>query len=256
MTEVFYGLDHVLLLDDYSDPKKHKHLAKHLLISLSGEINCLIEDKNILCKGIIIGSNVFHTIKSNGNDILVYLFDETTDIAKEIEEKYLKNNFYHTLELDTIEEIKRFWNENMRDREDIKKAKKNYSITYKKILKACNLNKNKFYIKDIRIKKVLKLLKDREEITDTIIDDLAKSVFLSKSRLSHLFKEETNISLNSFIVITKIVKTYDYMLEGKNITDASIKAGFYSPSHFATTNKNMFGISANEIRKDIRVIEI
>ncbi|SHF06553.1 ribonuclease BN [Clostridium fallax] len=110
MTEVFYGLDHVLLLDDYSNPKKHKHLAKHLLISLSGEINCLIEDKNILCKGIIIGSNVFHTIKSNENDILVYLFDETTDIAKEIEEKYLKNNFYHTLELDTVEEIKRFWN--------------------------------------------------------------------------------------------------------------------------------------------------
>lgn len=256
MTEIFCAMDHVLLLADYNEPEKHKHWAKHLLISLGGEINCFIQDEKITCKGIIIASNVFHTIESNGNDVLVYLFDETTDIAKEIEEKYLKDISYYTLNLNTVQEIKKIWNENMSKRKNNKQIQKNYYSVYEKILRECKLDTKKPYIKDKRIKKVVLLLQHREEITEGIIGELAEKVFLSQSRLSHLFKEETKISLSSFLVIMKIAKAYEYILAGESITEASIKAGFNSPSHFATTNKNMFGISANEFRKDVRVIQI
>lgn len=37
MTEIFCAADHVLLLNGYDDPNKHKHWAKHLLISLNGK---------------------------------------------------------------------------------------------------------------------------------------------------------------------------------------------------------------------------
>ncbi|MCY6959913.1 AraC family transcriptional regulator [Clostridium brassicae] len=256
MTNVFCGMDHVLLVDDYSDPEKHKHWAKHLLISLDGKINCFIQNEKVICEGIMISSNVLHTVETNKNDVLVYLFDETTDIAKEIEEKYLKDKLYHVIELDTVQEIKTIWNENMKNLKDAHQVEKAYSNTYERILGACNLNTKKPYIKDGRIKEVLSLLKDTEEITEGIIGELAQRVYLSQSRLSHLFKEETKISLNSFLVIMKIAKTYDYISLGENITEASIKAGFNSPSHFATTNKNMFGISANELRKDVRFIQV
>ncbi|MBU3076035.1 helix-turn-helix domain-containing protein [Clostridium estertheticum] len=250
MTEIFYAMDHVLLIDDYNDPDNHKHLAKHLIISLSGEINCFIEDEQVTCEGIMISPDVFHTIESDGNDVLVYLFDETTDIAMEIEEKYLKGSPYHALNLATVKEIKSIWNESMVDRSDVHQVQKIYSNTYERILKSCNLDTKSPYIKDYRIKKVLCLLRGREEIKEGIIGELAQMVFLSQSRLSHLFKKETKISINSFLVIMKILKTYKYMLLGENITDSSIKAGFNSPSHFATTNKNMFGLSANKFRKD------
>nr|WP_242846410.1 helix-turn-helix transcriptional regulator [Clostridium botulinum] len=88
------------------------------------------------------------------------------------------------------------------------------------------------------------------------MEELAKKVFLSRSRLTHLFKEETKISLNSFLIILKISKSYEYILSGKTITEACIKAGFYSPSHFATTNKKMFGISASAFRKDVKIIQV
>ncbi|GAA0179011.1 helix-turn-helix domain-containing protein [Clostridium sediminicola] len=256
MTEIFWAMDHVLLLADYNDPEKHKHWAKHLLISLSGKINCFIEDEQVTCEGIMISSNVSHTIESNGNDLLLYLFDETTDIAKEIEEKYLENIPYYTLNLATVQEIKKIWNENMESRKDVHQVQKTYSNTYERILSACHLDTKRPYIKDDRIKKVLSLLRDREEITEGMISELGKKVFLSQSRLSHLFKEETKISLNSFLVMIKIAKTYEYILAGENITEASIKAGFHSPSHFATTNKNMFGITANGFRKDVRFIQV
>lgn len=256
MTEIFYSMDHVLLVADYNDPDKHKHWAKHLLISLGGEMKCFVEDEEINCRGIIISSNVFHTIENNGNDVLVYLFDETTDIAKEIDEKYLKGKFYHSLPVNTVQEIKKIWNENMVNRTDGNFIESKYFNTYERVLKACKLDTEKPYITDKRIKQVLLLLQKREEITEGIIEEVAEKVFLSKSRLSHLFKEETKISLSSFLVIMKIAKAYEYILTGENITEASIKAGFHSPSHFATTNKNMFGISANELRKDVTVVQI
>lgn len=256
MTEIFWAMDHVLLLADYNDPEKHKHWAKHLLISLSGKINCFIEDEQVICEGIMISSNVSHTIESNENDVLVYLFDETTDIAKEIEEKYLNNMPYYTLNLATVQEIKTIWNENMESRKEVHQVQNTYSSTYERILSACHLDTKRSYIKDDRIKKVLSLLRDREEITEGMIIELSTRLFISQSRLSHLFKEETKISLNSFLVSIKIAKTYEYILAGENITEACIKAGFYSSSHFATTNKRMFGITANVFRKDVRFIQI
>lgn len=255
MTDIFGAIDHILLVDDYNDPQKHRHWAKHILISLSGKMNCIIEDEEVECDGIMISSNVFHTIKSQGQ-VLVYLFDETTDISKKIEEKYLNDFLYKFIQMSDVQKIKRTWNENMLNIQDSNKVREIYLKTHEEILNILNLNINKSYIEDDRIKKVLSLLKDKEEINECIIEELAKKVFLSKSRLSHLFKEETNISLNSFLVIMKIAKTYKYVLEGKNITEASIKAGFNSPSHFATTNKNMFGITTNELKNNIRVIQI
>jgi len=255
MTDIFYAIDHVLLVDDYNDPQKHRHWAKHILISLSGKMNCIIEDEKVECEGIMLSSNVFHTTETQGQ-VLVYLFDETTDTAKEIEEKYLKDSLWKVIKLCDVQKIKRIWNDNMSNLNDYNKVRDVYLNIHKEILKVLNLDANKSYIEDNRIKKVLSLLQNKEEINEGIIEEMAKKVFLSKSRLSHLFKEETNITLNSFLVIMKIIKTYKYILEGRNITEASIQAGFNSPSHFATTNKNMFGITTNKLKNNIRVIQM
>ena len=255
MTEIFCAIDYVLLVDDYNDPQKHKHWAKHICVSLSGKMNCIIEDKTVECDGIMVSSNVLHTIETQGK-VLVYLFDETTDVAKEIDEKYLKSSKYKVVKSEDVKKIKNIWNENMLAINYCNKVRDIYLNTNKEIFKVLDLDTNKSYIKDDRIKKVLSVLKNEEEINEGIIEELAKKVFLSKSRLSHLFKKETNISLNSFLVIMKIAKTYKYVLDGKNITEASIMAGFNSPSHFATTNKNMFGITTNELKNNIRVIQM
>lgn len=245
MTKIFCGMDHILLLNGYSDPERHRHWAKHLLISLDGEIQCFIENQKVCCTGIMISSNVYHTINSDKKQVLVYLFDETTAIANEMDLKYLNNSPYYIINKDLVEKIKTIWNK-----------KNTYYNTYKSILETCNLQSQTPHIKDYRIKKVIELLKNTKEITKDIINDLSESVYLSPSRLSHLFKEETKISLNSYLVIMKISKTYEYILQGHTITDACLKAGFYSSSHFATTNKNMFGLSAKSFQKDIKFIEV
>lgn len=255
MTDIFCAIDHIFLIADYRDPQIHRHWAKHIFISLNGQINCIIEGQKVECEGIMLSSNVFHTIESQGK-VLVYLFDETTDVAKKMEEVHLKKSKYKVINLSDVEKIKKIWNKSMLNLNNFKNIRGIYLNTHNKVLKAIKLDITSSYINDDRIKKALISLWNRKEIYEGIIEELAKMVFLSQSRFSHLFKKQTNIPLNSFLVIMKSVKAYQYILEGKSITEASIQAGFSSSSHFATTSKGIFGINANELKKCARITNI
>lgn len=62
-------------------------------------------------------------------------------------------------------------------------------------------------------------------------------MYLSKSRLSHLFKEETGMTLHSYLAFEKLRKTHEYYLNGESLTDSCIKAGFNSSSHSSSYKK-------------------
>lgn len=44
--------------------------------------------------------------------------------------------------------------------------------------------------------------------------------------------------------------------EGASITEASLEAGFSTPSHFATVNKKMFSITARDLCGDYRLYRL
>ena len=48
----------------------------------------------------------------------------------------------------------------------------------------------------------------------------------------------------------KMFCAYMQIAEGKSITEAAVAAGFSTPSHFATVNKKMFGITARDLSSD------
>lgn len=254
LTEIYSSIDHILLLDDYSDPKLHKHFAKHLIISLDDEISCMIEEKSITCNGILINSNVMHTIDSKNQQVLVFLFDETSDIAEEFQEQYFTDKQFAILPKEKVKEIVKIWSQFIECKKE--NITHTYKKTFKEIMEVCNIRVKVVLNKDDRIKSAIEYLNCIDSISEDTLDELARHVFLSKSRLSHLFKEQVGISLNQFLVIEKMRKTYEYLDKGYSITDAAIKAGFNSSSHFADTNKAMFGLTANELKKDMRYIVI
>jgi AraC-like DNA-binding protein len=88
-----------------------------------------------------------------------------------------------------------------------------------------------------------------DEIPENAVPLLCQKVYLSQSRLSHLFKEVTGISLSRYLAMEKMRKGYIHFQKHGNITEAAMHAGFDSPSHFAATCKRMFGISFSEFIK-------
>lgn len=103
--------------------------------------------------------------------------------------------------------------------------------------------------RDERISEVLEYLRTLDEIPEDITSQLCGKVCLSAGRLSHLFKENVGISLHRYLAMDKMRKGYIHYQKYGNITEASMRAGFDSPSHFAATCKRMFGISFSEFIK-------
>ncbi|MEW7292707.1 helix-turn-helix domain-containing protein [Aquimarina sp. 2304DJ70-9] len=102
-------------------------------------------------------------------------------------------------------------------------------------------------IKDERIQKCLEILENDELEYDTMISTLRSKVFLSESRLSHLFKESIGISIKKYLVWSKLKKAIHLVLnEGVTLTEASLQSGFFDQAHLSNAFKNVLGITPSK----------
>ncbi|MBL4905250.1 MAG: helix-turn-helix transcriptional regulator [Flavobacteriaceae bacterium] len=102
---------------------------------------------------------------------------------------------------------------------------------------------------DHRIKSVVEWIKNNLEQGQISSDELAKSVFLSTSRFSHLFKEQIGIPLRRYILWCRILEALRGVLEGHNLTTSAHAAGFSDSAHFSRTFSEMFGVTPSSVLK-------
>ena len=84
MTKIYEAENHLFIHTGYTTPQKHCHKAAHIIVSLEEEMMIATVDNKCKCRGILIPSEVSHQIDTNGNPVLVFLYDSTTDAAKNI----------------------------------------------------------------------------------------------------------------------------------------------------------------------------
>jgi AraC-like DNA-binding protein len=241
MSEVFRFHDHMMLLADYKDPEPHKHLAAHIIVSLGQEMDWQIEQECVKCRGICIGPNIMHSGMTSKDGTIVFLFTEISNYAFSLDQEHLHGKPYAVLEDEVIERVLCEYRKHSIDRVQMDAS----------ILSICGVTNHQNYHYDDRIKEVLSYINELETIDGVIVDELSQQVYLSKSRLSHLFREQTGMTLHSYLAFEKLRKAYQYFGDGRNITESCMLAGFDSPSHCAATCKRMFGISVRDVYKTI-----
>ena len=231
--------NHLLVCAEYSDPELHRHNAAHIMISLDGKIDIMANGERKQCRGIAIPSGVAHTANTDKNRLLIFLFDNTTTIAKQIKNLAI-------LSEEVVDEIVKayYYFENG------DKSNFCYREFIECVYKCVNLSVVENIVIDNRIKSAMAYiqLNIQEPIT---CSDVANYIFLSEGRFSHLFKEQLGMTFSAYLIYQRIMKTYTEIINGKSITDASIEAGFSSSTHFAETNKRIFGLSASTIKKEL-----
>jgi len=239
MTDILFAYDHILIRSEYRTPDIHKHLAAHMAFGMKDELTCVVENGRFKCRGVFIASDIEHTIYSKNGDMLLFLFDTTSKMAKSITEKFLGKNLSACIDKDIVDLMSGIWKEcgdNLREAD-------------KRLLAACGIRSDNETLVDERVRKVLDYLESSSSIGGNIMERLCTEVCLSESRLSHLFKEQMGIALGRYLVLEKMKKGYLQYVQTGNITNAALNAGFDSPSHFAATCKRMFGISFSEFIK-------
>lgn len=109
---------------------------------------------------------------------------------------------------------------------------------------------------DERVVKALAVFDGLEEKKISAAE-LAKRVFLSESRLSHLFQEQLGLPIRRYLLWLKVLDACGRVNSRANITEAAHAAGFTDAAHFSHTARQLLGISPGMLfqnRDFVRII--
>ncbi|MFC3039527.1 AraC family transcriptional regulator [Virgibacillus xinjiangensis] len=83
------------------------------------------------------------------------------------------------------------------------------------------------------------------------IDSIAEALSISKSYVSHVFKEMTGFTVMEYVMSSRLTQA-KYLLEAepdKPLKDIACESGFESVSHFSRYFKSKVGVTAKEYRR-------
>lgn len=243
MTEIYLAENHLLLKTGYGNPEMHSHSACHVLVGLQGDMRVITGKETVMCRGAILPSGMIHTVDNFGEPLLVFLFDVTSTVSERIRS-------FTVLEEQTAEGIAMSYQMLTTGRPE-----KDYGRFFREAMGQIGIKEICSRITDERILFAMRFVEDYLQDTVTA-KDAAGAACLSESRFSHLFREQAGIAFSSWLVFRRLFLAYMRIADGESITDASLAAGFSTPSHFATVNKKMFGITAHDLSGDYRLHRI
>ncbi|MEM8887178.1 MAG: helix-turn-helix transcriptional regulator [Bacteroidota bacterium] len=100
---------------------------------------------------------------------------------------------------------------------------------------------------DARLNTTLQILEKASLGYKEMSQELSAKVFLSESRLSHVFKEHIGISLKKYLLWMKLNHAIAHLLkEQEGLTDAGFQSGFYDQAHFSKAFKEMLGMAPSK----------
>ena len=231
------------------DADCHRHWLLQMFLCSQKEMNIEVNGQRISCGAILVNTDTPHTFNAEGEPHFTILIDPATELGRATRGLLMNHPFYVFPHEETVDMQQNFQNALIqKNHDDI------FSFA-QSIISQFSYSDGRDL--DERINKVLGLLDDcAHEDEFHQIKYFSEKTYLSESRLSHLFKEETGIPLKSYIVLHKLQKAYESIFNGESITMAALSAGFDSSSHLAYTNKMMTGMSATNIIKDSEFLKV
>jgi AraC family transcriptional regulator len=94
---------------------------------------------------------------------------------------------------------------------------------------------------DPRIEQVLHVIRNADDLRISL-DDVAARVFLSPSRLAHLFTHHVGLPFRRYLLWRKLARALLDIGRGASLTAAAHSAGFADAAHLTRTFNQMFGI--------------
>lgn len=246
MLKVFWDKDNIAFIGNHVNATEHSHCVLQVFLSLDGPLLITVEKEQVKGKSIIVNANAMHKFSCGNNVRLSILIEPSSSFAKELVSKIDGNYIVYDSGIEHLQQKAAA----LIDTDD-----KQLYISFIQDFAEFLGIKRSSEVFDERINKLMELLQNCD-CYDHAIDKFAKSVCLSPSRLSHLFREQIGVPLKRYIMFHQLKKAFTSLLIGTNITDAAMFAGFDSPSHFAATVKKWMGMPVSASIKDSEFLKV
>lgn len=121
----------------------------------------------------------------------------------------------------------------------------------------CRIDEGGLPLPDPRIVAVTRAIRERIDEPRIPARDLARSVDLSTSHLSALFRRQTGVALRPFILWTRLEAAVARASSGRSLTEIALETGFADSAHLARTFRRMFGTTPSRglMRLDVDTVD-
>lgn len=249
---VYFGSDHVSFLTNKVDADNHSHNYIQITIGLEEDVAITVEGVAYQASGLILHSNIVHELQGHGQWQWYMLINPESAFGEHLKGTYLQHSPIYVLTSNQVGELQQLANQHLFSLQ--------HATEYDRIWNRCKhileLTDDKLPpVHDERVHHIMQAL-ESISLPQLTVKTLSKKVFLSESRLSHLFKDKIGISLASYIVHHKLEHAFHAVFNGKSMTDAAMEAGFNSPSHFSKTVRDKLGMTARTIVQHSRYLKV
>ncbi|MCZ8344004.1 MAG: helix-turn-helix transcriptional regulator [Leptospira sp.] len=237
---IYLGNQELLYMGKILSLSVHSHITWTLCLPLHGEIRYESKEETYKTnQAFLIPPKVDHQIEGYGSYLAFVFFEKYSPYAPEISggSKIIR------LEERELSPLKVELTQLMQHKE-----KENHNLNL--ILDNLHIPIQRKSKMDDRILVVQKLLLQKDLETQKSLVELAASVGLSESRLSHLFREQMGIPISSYRVWIRIRNLADALKKNRKLTDAAHSSGFFDSSHLHRVFKQYFGINPKNVFAD------
>jgi AraC family transcriptional regulator len=100
---------------------------------------------------------------------------------------------------------------------------------------------------DPRVVQAIDYIRSRPDESLTL-EEVAQVAGLSPSRFRHLFVDETGMPLRTYQLWRRLLRVWEYLMQGETLARAAHAAGFADSAHLSRTCKTMFGLAPSAMQ--------
>lgn len=241
----------VVILRNNFYAQLHQHHAVQLVITLNKPFELLCNSRTAKYTGVIIPADLPHQIQPGEGHHITILLEPETSTARSLGNKFQLNQAPIALPEDNtqrfVDGFRRSLNEPLTHHQAMSLTRQLLTDLSGPLVLAPI---------DGRVKQAIEILRQHQK-ADKFNSEIFDAIPLSKSRLAHLFVEQTGIPMRRYLLWVKIQSVVETILSGKTLTESAQMAGFSDLAHLSRTFKNMFGINLSRLflnHEDIKII--
>jgi AraC family transcriptional regulator len=224
----------------FGDAQFHSHHAIQLTACLAGNLSLATERCSIEGTGLAVAADALHKLEAQGLIAIVFVEPESA-VGRTLNAKlFAEASLTQIDHPDFLREVGKLRSAFDGSNEDM------MAITRRALDHLAPITCLRR--PDERVQRVIDFAVAHLDRPLTL-ESASEGVYLSGSRLRHLFVEQTGLAFRTYLLWLRLVRAVQLYSEGQSLTEAAHQAGFADSAHFSRVFKRTFGLPATTLSR-------